>query len=237
MDDANRVVCATIYAISLGALTQQLKVDPMTRTTKHALLFTVFFLFGVSAIVAIGLGLAYLIPNWWGGVMIVLAGISLFVPGRLLAHYWRDYFTGQKLQGRGKHVEALVHFDRFLKALRTHPKLNRYIYFSEWIYTRSAEVLTLNNMAVSYLRLKNTDEAQKLLEEAQQIDPGSPLPHFNLAVVHHALGNKAIGDQHLSEAGRLGYRKGSIQLLAKASEEAVADDETDDVAAQPGTSS
>jgi tetratricopeptide (TPR) repeat protein len=197
----------------------------MTRTVKYGIQFTLMFIFGLVGLIAIGIGLAYLLPQSTG-LLLVLGGISLFLPGRLLAHYWKDYFEGQKLQVRRKHLDALVHFERFLRLLRERPALKKFIWLTEWIYTRNAEVLALTNMGVCYLRLNNLDEAEQRLLEAARLDPLSPLPHYNLSVAYHALGDKDRAEEHLNKAAALGYRAASIKGLAKAAQEVYASNDT-----------
>jgi tetratricopeptide (TPR) repeat protein len=191
----------------------------MNRTVKHGIQFTFMIIFGLSGVIALGITLAYLFPQSTGALLI-LGGLALFLPGRILNHYWKDYFEGQKLQARGKHLEALIRFERFLRALRARPVLKRLIWLTEWIYTRSAEVMALTNMGVCYVRLKNLEEAEKHLDQAAQLDPLSPLPHFNLSVVHHARGNEEQAAEHMAKATELGYRRSSIKRLAQAVKDA-----------------
>ncbi|MGH8566673.1 MAG: hypothetical protein ACREXU_01330 [Gammaproteobacteria bacterium] len=186
----------------------------LTRTAKHRVQYAVLVCAAVGVVGALGYGLLQVYPQWW---ILVLLGISLvlLIPGRVQQIYWKGFFTGQKLQLKGRHREALEAFEGFLTTLRERPGLRRLIWFSQWSYTRDVEVMTLNNMGVSAMTLRSMKQAEAFLKSAAELDPDSPLPYYNLAVLYYGLGDDAHGAGNLVRAETLGYRKASIRELTR----------------------
>ncbi len=151
--------------------------------------------------------------------VIAVAVLLLLIPGRLQQYYWKDYFLGQKLQLKRQHAEALASFERFLASIRERPALRRLIWFSQWYYSSNVEVLALNNMGVSAMWLQEAKKAETWLNAAAELDPESPLPYFNLAVLHYARGDDAEGAKNLNKADTLGYKRVSVRGLAKLTRE------------------
>lgn len=193
----------------------------MHRTAKHGLLMLLMLIVGLPLLIALGLVLIGTFPDYLLPIL-ALTGISLFIPGRVLGYYWSAYFDGQKLQSKGKYLEAIPRYERFLKTIKERPVLKKLIWLSDWMYTRDAEVLTLSNIGVAYLRLNNLDQAEAHLKAAAELDPQSPLPYYNLSVIYHAQGDAARGDENLAKAESLGYSRSSIRQLVRVTREATA---------------
>lgn len=185
----------------------------LNRTTRNRILYVLVLAAVVAVVAGVGLLIVQRFPQSQIYV-IVTAFILLLIPGRMQQFYWKDYFAGQKLQLKGQHGEALARFERFLAALHERPALRHLIWFSQWFYSRNVEVLALNNMSVSAMWLQQADKAETWLNSAVKLDPESPLPYFNLAVLHYAGGDDAQGAKNLTKAETLGYKRASIRGLA-----------------------
>ncbi len=186
----------------------------LTRTAHHRIQYALLVGAVVGLLGALGYWLLQVYPEWR---IPILAGIGvlLLIPGRVQHFYWKGFFTGQKLQLKGKHREALETFEAFLKAVREEPGLRRLIWFSQWSYTRDLEVMILNNMGVSAMTLRSMKQAEAYLKSAAKLDPDSPLPYYNLAVLYYGLGDDAHGAANLVRAETLGYRRASIRDLMR----------------------
>ncbi len=186
----------------------------LTRTAKHRIQYAALVGAAVGVLGALGYGLLQVYPEWR---IPILSGIAvlLLIPGRVQHLYWKGFFTGQKLQLKSKHREALEAFEGFLETLRAKPSLRRLIWFSQWSYTRDVEVMTLNNMGVSAMSLRSMKQAEAYLKSAAELDPDSPLPYYNLAVLYYGLGDDARGANNLVRAETLGYRRASIRELTR----------------------
>jgi tetratricopeptide (TPR) repeat protein len=181
----------------------------MNRTIRYRL----FSALAVIALLAIIFGVLY-VAN--GNLWVILAIIiTMLLPGRIQSRYWRDYFQGQRSYGKGKYLEALVSFEKFLKNIRTHPQLKRLIWFSTGAYTRDIEVMALNNMGVCYLCLENVGQAEGLFQSARTLDPESPLPFYHLALLYQVRGDDTLAEENLNKAEALGYRRSSIKSVRK----------------------
>ncbi len=188
--------------------------EPMTRTMRNRVLYVLSLaaVVGIIALVGYFVVLHYPETQWYA----FAAGVALLlIPGRLQQVYWKEYFRGQQLQLKGQHAEAMQQFEGFLARLEKHPWLRHLIWFSQWFYTRNVEVMALNNMGVSALWLQDEEKAEALLNKAAKLDPDSPLPYYNLAVMHYALGDEAGGAKNLTKAKALGYKQSSLVSLAK----------------------
>jgi Tfp pilus assembly protein PilF len=188
----------------------------MNRTTKNKL----FYALMVGVLLVVLLASAFSIMYAFPGNALLIAGaliLIFIIPGRIQSYYWYEYFEGQSLQSKGKPLEALVHFEKFLKIIRERPGLKRLIWLSGVSYTRNIEVLTLNNMAICYLSSQNLEKAERALQEAIQLDPDSPLPYYNLSLVYQEQGRGELATNNLEKAKVLGYRRASIARALKAS--------------------
>ncbi|MGH8564951.1 MAG: hypothetical protein ACREXW_13055 [Gammaproteobacteria bacterium] len=186
----------------------------LTRTTKHRVQYAVLVCAAVGVVGALGYGIQEVYPQWRIFVLVGI-GLVLLIPGRVQQMYWKGFFRGQKLQLKNRHREALETFEGFLTILRERPGLRHLIWFSQWSYTRDVEVMTLNNMGVSAMTLRSMKQAEAYLKTAAELDPDSPLPYYNLAVLYYGLGDDAHGAANLVRAETLGYRKASVRELMR----------------------
>jgi tetratricopeptide (TPR) repeat protein len=184
----------------------------MTRTSKYRILYYLTFIITLLVLISMLWGMAQAFPDSAAGLVLATFVVGL-IPGRIQRKLWVDYFEGQQFQSKGKHLEALQHFEKFVKAIRKTPGLKRWIWLSNWIYTQDVEVMALNNMGVSYLWLNKYDKAEETLQKAHELDPGSPLPYYNLSVTHFARGDQKNAVEYMEKARQQGYRRSSIKKL------------------------
>lgn len=157
-------------------------------------------------------------PSWSH----LLAGAAFLLPGRAQGVLWRDFFRGRHAMDRHDFVDAEGRFMSFLQKLRQRPQL-RHAAFLAWnFYTWSAEAMTRNNLGACYLALGQLDPAEAELSQARDLDPGCPLPYFNLAVLAYARGAEVEGERLRAVAARLGYRAGTREKMVSAAGSALA---------------
>lgn len=194
----------------------------MNRTVKNRLIQ----LLTVTLIAVIAFAFLYMS----GGSFWLFFVIAFFVllPGRLQSHYWKDYYEGQQLLRKRKHLDAIVRFQRFLEFIKKRPELKKLVWMTPLIYTRDVEVMALSNLGVCHLWLGELDDAEKCLNSAAKIDPESPLPFFNLALVYQTKDNEARASENLDKAEELGFRRSRIKKVRKSllEDEAETEDET-----------
>lgn len=194
----------------------------MNRTVKNRLVQVL-----TIALIAV-IAFAFLYMS--GGSFWLFFVIAFFVllPGRLQSHYWKDYYDGQQLLHKRKHLEAIVRFQRFLEFIKRRPELKKLVWVTPLIYTRDVEVMALANLGVCHLWLGELDEAEKCLNSAAKIDPESPLPYFNLALVYQTKDNEARASENLDKAEELGFRRSRIKKVRESllEDEAETEDET-----------
>jgi Flp pilus assembly protein TadD len=70
--------------------------------------------------------------------------------------------------------------------------------------------------------LGKLDAAEPELKEARDLDPGSPLPYFNLAVLAHARGAESEAERLRALAAQFGYRAATRERLISAAGGALA---------------
>lgn len=150
---------------------------------------------------------------WPPGWPHLLAVAALLLPGRVQGVLWRDFFRGRHAMDRHDFVDAQSHFLSFLQKLRQRPQL-RYAAFLAWnFYTWSAQAMTCNNLGACHLVQGQLDAAEAMLIRSRELDPGCPLPYFNLAVLAYARGAQAEGERLRALAARLGYRAGTRERM------------------------
>jgi len=176
----------------------------MNRTTKNKVKQGILYL----SVAAIAAGLFYMSGGSFYLFIIIILG--LLVPGLVQARFWRDYLRGQNLITQKKHLEAIVYLQRFLKTIRARPELKKLIWVNARPYTRDVEVMTLVNLGVCHLWLNQLKQADMALMEAAKIDPESPLPYYNLALLSQAKDDFAKALEYLDQAESLGFKRSSI---------------------------
>jgi tetratricopeptide (TPR) repeat protein len=148
-------------------------------------------------------------PSWPHAVV----AIAFLIPGRIQGALWRDFFRGRHALQEGRVLEAVVNFNRFEAALLRRPWL-RYAIFLQWsFYTWNAEALLRNNLAACDLARGELDAAEAGFQRARALDPGNPLPYFNLAVIAQAKGLPEGAGELLREAKARGFRGGTRERV------------------------
>jgi tetratricopeptide (TPR) repeat protein len=177
----------------------------MDRVTKSLAAYV-----GVIGLAVVATFWAFPLPAGWPHALVVIA---FLLPGRVQGVLWRDFFRGRHALQEHRAADALVHFKRFEATLLQRPWL-RYAIFLQWsFYTWSAEAMLRNNLAACELALGKLEDAEVGFQHARALDPGSPLPYFNLAVVAQAKGLPERAEELLREAKVRGYRGGTRERV------------------------
>jgi len=74
--------------------------------------------------------------------------------------------------------------------------------------------MALTNIGACHLILGQLNESEIASTEAIRRDPLAPLPHFNLAMLHHAKNQPEDRDAYFRRAQQLGYRGSLSDALA-----------------------
>ncbi|MGH0029196.1 MAG: tetratricopeptide repeat protein [Myxococcota bacterium] len=174
----------------------------------------------VAAIVCLGCASAWLIYSMKPPLLVIpLVALALLVPGRIQGFFWREFFRGRRLLADEDPRGAIAHLDRFLTQVRRRPWLKRLIWLSWGTYTRDIEVMTLNNLGAAHLALGDLGTARRALEEGRTLDPRSPLPYYNLALLEQVEGNAGESARLIERARDLGFEGAtSDRLFAQAGE-------------------
>lgn len=141
-----------------------------------------------------------------GTPLLVVIVVVFLVPGRVQGLLWREFFIGRRLFAHGQYTEALPHFERFLEQLKDRPSLRHAVWLGWSFYTLKADVMALTNLGACNLMLGRFDLAEPALKEAIRRDPLAPLPHFNLAQLHHARNEPKEAEKYLALSRKLGLR-------------------------------
>ena len=170
-------------------------------------------IFGYIAVITSLVLVVVSVLPWPVGWPHLLAGAVLLIPGRIQGFLWRSFFRGRHAMSRNDLVGAEKHFLLFLEKLRQQPEL-RYVAFLAWnFYTWNPEAMTRNNLGACRLALGEFDSAEAELRHALDLDPGCPLPYFNLAVLAHIRGMDMEAESLRAEAARLGYRDATRERI------------------------
>jgi tetratricopeptide (TPR) repeat protein len=137
---------------------------------------------------------------------VVGLALLLLVPGRILGHCWRAFFRGRRALDSGQPDAAVGHFNTFLATLEARPWLRRLVWLGWPGYSADPAAMTWTNLGAAHLRAGRSESARAALERAVQIDPLTPLPWYNLGLLHAGLGDAGAADRAFVEARRLGYR-------------------------------
>jgi len=76
--------------------------------------------------------------------------------------------------------------------------------------------MTRSNLGACQLVQRNLGQAEAELMRALELDPGFPLPYFNLAILAHARGAEEQAGRLLAKAASLGYRAATRERLISA---------------------
>jgi tetratricopeptide (TPR) repeat protein len=172
----------------------------MTRADKSRLLYV------LGLLLAGGIGLA---GGWYfsfrPSAMIVIA-LLLFIPGRVPALLWREFYAGKRALQLGDHERARASFIAFVEKVRARPWLKRLMYVKWGIHTRDIEAMALNNLGATFAEKGELQQAVGWYEAAIAVDPDYGVPYANLAVIGHARGDEAEATRLLDCAHALGNR-------------------------------
>ncbi len=172
-------------------------------------------LFYVAALLVLGLAVTGVwAASGWSPWALGFAAAALLVPGRVQGHYWREFFRGRRLQAQAEWDGALQEYYRFLMTVRRKPWIKKLIWLAGSFYILDVEAMTHNNIGGCQLARGRLDDAEREFRLAQEIDPDSPLPHYNLAIASELRGDRDAAESHLSTAKHLGYERTTIDQLA-----------------------
>ena len=144
---------------------------------------------------------------------IFLLAIVFFIPGRMQGYFWRDFYRGRKLVGRGEWENSLRCFGRFLADLKKRPWLIRLNWLNWGMYTRDIEAMTYNNMGLAHLGLGRLSEAEQHFIRAIEIDSEYPLPYYNRALLEQIKGDTEEAASLLKKSQTLGYSRTTYDKL------------------------
>lgn len=164
--------------------------------------------------------LGWLFYSWrFSPAAVMFVALLLIVPVRVQGACWREYLEGSRLLAEKDPAGAIGHFERFRSQLRDRPWLKYLSWFSWGAHTHNIEAMTLNNLGASHLALGDFAVARHWLEAARGLDPLSPLPYFNLALLERVQGNAEQSSRLFERARDLGFTGAtSDQLLRQADE-------------------
>lgn len=186
----------------------EVRVDRVTRS--------IFGYGTIVAVIVIVVLVALPRPFRWPHVLAVAAVFVL--PGRIQGFLWREFFRGRRAMDQGRMADALVHFARFEERLTAHPWIAAGIYLGWSVYTWNAKAMLANDVGACELALGRRDGAEANFERAIALDPGYPVPYFNLAVVAETWGDRERAQRLLADAGKRGFRGGTRErVIAMAS--------------------
>ena len=140
-------------------------------------------------------------------LVLIVAAVVLFIPGRIQGLVFRDHFRGRRLMDAGQLESGIDHFERFLSQLRKQPWKKQFTWLAWGIYSWDIEAMTLNNLGAALMNIGQFDAASDRLKEALRVDPKYPVPYFNLAVLASAQGDEAQACVQISRAESLGYAR------------------------------
>ncbi|MCP5501308.1 MAG: hypothetical protein H7A25_15515 [Leptospiraceae bacterium] len=180
----------------------------MNRVKKNKLVFTLFLLFyGVFSFLLFYLTKSFLIS--------VFFLVLLFLPGRILASAWENFFNG-KIHMTNKDLDkAIDSFHTFLKDLDKKPGLKNLEWLIFGLYTKDAEAMTFNNLGSAFLQKKELETAEQYFQKAAEKDPLYPIPYFNLAILKALKKNKEESETFFNKAVFLGYKKSNFESFYK----------------------
>lgn len=159
---------------------------------------------------------AKIIPSTTGAILVAAV---LLIPGRVVGYVWRDFLQGKRHVDAKRWEEAIPLFESFQERLNGTSSIGWLIWISPSLYTVDAGAMVLNNIGVCHLETGRLALAKEHLLEALKKDERYPFPHHNLAVVAALEKDEASMHHHVSEAQRLGYKGGSMDMILKKSKE------------------
>jgi len=183
----------------------------MNRTHRLKILYVVVLL----ALLAVALLLASRFSPGLGPPAIIAVGLLFFLPGRIQGLFFRDFFRGRRLLGSGLPAEALVPFRLFLEQIERKPWQKRLVWLAWGFYSTDIEAMTWNNIGAAHTELGEWSAAREALGKALAIDGEYPIPHFNLALIASAEGDREQAQREVDAARRLGYRETSVDQLTQ----------------------
>ena len=189
------------------------------RTTKYKIgYFVVAVILG-----AVAFSLYYLTGRSFVSLLIIV-GVC-FIPGRIQGMLFRKHFKGRRLMTQGKYQEAKKLFEEFCDELESNSWLKNGIWLAGFIYTKSIQAMTLNNIGVCDLESGNIDKARTAFESAVKVDTKYPIPYFNLSLISELSGDRNLSIQLLNKSIELGYSQTSIDKVINKAQEIYANTE------------
>jgi tetratricopeptide (TPR) repeat protein len=126
---------------------------------------------------------------------------------------------------QGKYQEAKKLFEEFCDELESNSWLKNGIWLAGFIYTKSIQAMTLNNIGVCDLESGNIDKARTAFESAVKVDTKYPIPYFNLSLISELSGDRNLSIQLLNKSIELGYAQTSIDKVINKAQEIYANTE------------
>lgn len=146
-------------------------------------------------------------------IFLLIAMIVFLIPGRVVGHYYRDFFTARKLLNKKNYEKSIKYNKRFIEQIEEKPWIKRLMWLSWGIYTKDIEAMSFNNIGTALLHMEEYNQSKDYFEKAITIDESYPLPHFNLAIIYLIEGNREMAHNYYRDAGKLGFKGTSFDKL------------------------
>ncbi len=148
-------------------------------------------------------------------LFLVAICLLLLVPGRIHAIFYKDFYTAKKLFASNSYEKSYELFKSFSEQLQQKPWLKKLIWLSWGMYTKNIEAITVNNMGIAKLYIRELKTARDYFERAIELDSSYPIPYYNLAKLLIIDGNLEEAEEHFKKAQKLGFKNTSFDMLIK----------------------
>ena len=74
-------------------------------------------------------------------IFLLIAMFVFLIPGRVVGHYYRDFFTARKLLNKKNYEKSIKYNKRFIEQIEEKPWIKRLMWLSWGIYTKDIEAM------------------------------------------------------------------------------------------------
>ena len=141
--------------------------------------------------------------------------VALFVFGFGLVLYARDFLIGRYRTSKLDWRKAIESYSRFEKKLLASRWSGVLIPIHLSLYTFDGVAIARNNIAQSFMNLKELDEAVRWLRSALQRDPLYAIPYVNLGTIAALRDDEQTAKLEFRRAVELGFSPARAQALLR----------------------